>query len=116
MRELERDHPDAAATMAGGAPLPALAIVGDGRVGGAIARAARRAGIPAEVAGRGDAADTWRRAEVALLCVPDDAIVTACDAAAAAVPPLRFVGHVSGATRLDALTAATARGAEAFSL
>jgi predicted short-subunit dehydrogenase-like oxidoreductase (DUF2520 family) len=117
MRELERDLPDVAAPRAGGAPVPPLAIVGRGRVGGAIARAAARAGLAAETAGREEAAAACRRAEVALLCVPDTAIAVACDAAATAVvPPLRFVGHVSGATGLDALAAATARGAEAFSI
>ena len=32
------------------------------------------------------------------------------------MPPLRFVGHLSGATALDALAPARERGAEAFSL
>jgi predicted short-subunit dehydrogenase-like oxidoreductase (DUF2520 family) len=72
--------------------------------------------VKAQLADREHAVKACRRAEVALLCVPDAAIAEACAAIADAVPPLRFVGHVSGATTLDALAAARARGAEAFSL
>jgi predicted short-subunit dehydrogenase-like oxidoreductase (DUF2520 family) len=97
-------------------PLPRLAIIGRGRVGGAISHAGEAAGLDLEAAGRDDALRVAGDAEAALLCVPDDAIADACDAIADAVPPLRFVGHVSGATTLDALSAAAARGAEAFSL
>jgi predicted short-subunit dehydrogenase-like oxidoreductase (DUF2520 family) len=116
MRELERDHPDEARLTPGGAKLPPLAVIGAGRTGGSIAAAARRTGIRAELAGREDALDACRRAEVALLCVPDGAIAAACEGLATAIPPLRFVGHVSGATSLDALAAAGERGAEVFSL
>lgn len=69
-----------------------LALVGPGRVGTALARAFRDAGL--EVEGplrRGEA----RTADVVLLCVPDTEI-----AAAAAAVEARFVGHVSGATPL----------------
>jgi predicted short-subunit dehydrogenase-like oxidoreductase (DUF2520 family) len=102
--------------MAGGPPLPSLAVIGAGRAGGAIAMAAERAGLSVELAGRDRALETCRKAEVALLCVPDAAIAASCKAIAPAVPPLRFVGHVSGASALDVLEAARARGAEAFSL
>jgi predicted short-subunit dehydrogenase-like oxidoreductase (DUF2520 family) len=51
-----------------------------------------------------------------LLCVPDGAIGETCAGIAPAVPPLRFVGHVSGATTLDAVQAARDRGAEVFSM
>ena len=70
-----------------------LAIVGPGRVGNALARAFREAGL--EVEGplrRGE----HPAADVVLLCVPDAEI-----AAAAAGLDVRFVGHVSGATPLD---------------
>lgn len=68
------------------------------------------------LAGRDDALDLCRDSEIALLCVPDAAIPEACASLTAAVPPLRFVGHTSGATGLDALAAAAERGAEIFSL
>jgi pantoate--beta-alanine ligase len=116
MRELERDLPDAAAHSTRGAELPALAVIGRGRAGGALFASAERAGLAAEHAGREEAVAACRRAEVALLCVPDAAIAEACEAIAQAVPPLRLVGHVSGATGLDALKPARRRGAEVFSL
>jgi predicted short-subunit dehydrogenase-like oxidoreductase (DUF2520 family) len=114
MRELERDLPDAAAPDAGG--WRPLAVIGAGRAGRSIAAAAELVGVPAELAGRDQALEACRRAEVALLCVPDAAIADACAAIAPAVPPLRFVGHPSGATALDALVPARERGAEVFSL
>ena len=115
MRELERDLPDATAPHADDW-LPPLAVVGAGRAGRSIAAAAELAGVPAELAGREQALEASRRAEVALLCVPDAEIADACATIAVAVPPLRFVGHVSGATTLDALAPARERGAETFSL
>jgi predicted short-subunit dehydrogenase-like oxidoreductase (DUF2520 family) len=114
MRELERD-PTAAASGGLGWSSP-LALIGPGRTGRAIAAAADLAGIAVEMAGRDRALDACRDAEVALLCVPDTAIGDACAALAAAVPPLRFVGHVSGATTLEALRPARNRGAEVFSM
>jgi predicted short-subunit dehydrogenase-like oxidoreductase (DUF2520 family) len=116
MRELERDLPDDAGTDPGAADLPAMAVIGAGRVGSAVARAAASAGLRAEVGGRDDALERASRAEVALLCVPDGAIADACAAIAPAVPPVRFVGHVSGATGLGALAAAAKAGAATFSL
>ncbi|MFN8159709.1 MAG: pantoate--beta-alanine ligase [Solirubrobacterales bacterium] len=110
MRELEREkesNPEA------GRP---LAIIGPGRVGRAVAAAASSAGLSARLAGRDEALDLCRRSESALLCVPDSEIAAACRAIAAAVPPLRFVGHTSGATGLSALEAAGGRGARLFSL
>jgi predicted short-subunit dehydrogenase-like oxidoreductase (DUF2520 family) len=77
-------------------PIPRrLAIVGPGRVGNALARAFSDAGI--EVEGplrRGQLPG----ADIVLLCVPDAEITNA-----AAVLDARFVGHVSGATPLDAV-------------
>ncbi len=116
MRELERDQPEAAGPAADTTAPPRLTIVGRGRMGGAMARAAERAGLEITTAGRDDASSAYTEAEAALLCVPDTAIRDACETAAAFVPPLRLVGHVSGATRLDALAAAAQRGAATFSL
>jgi predicted short-subunit dehydrogenase-like oxidoreductase (DUF2520 family) len=116
MRELERDPPRHAAPDAGAPPFSGLAVIGAGRAGHSIATAATAAGLSVRLAGRDDALEACRDSEVALLCVPDGEISTACAVAAAAIPPLRFVGHVSGATTLDALSAATDAGAEVFSL
>jgi predicted short-subunit dehydrogenase-like oxidoreductase (DUF2520 family) len=72
-----------------------LAIVGRGRVGTALARAFSAAGIDVEgPLGRGEVPT----ADVVLLCVPDAEI-----ASAAAALDVRFLGHVSGATPLDAV-------------
>ena len=116
VRELERDLPEAPGATAGASPLPSLALIGRGRLGGAIARAAAAARIDLTRGGREDALKACRSAEAALLCVPDAAIPDACATIADAVPPLRLVGHSSGATSLDALSAAAERGAETFSL
>lgn len=110
MRELERDSEHPAAT------LPALAVVGAGRMGGAVSRAASAAGLDARLAGREDALDAARSSEAVLLCVPDSAIGAACSALAAAVPPLRFVGHSSGALGLEALSPALEAGAHTFTM
>src|SRR3954447_8077314 len=69
-----------------------LAIVGSGRVGNALARAFREAGIEVEGPLVRDQAPS---ADVVVLCVPDAEI-----AKAAAAVDARFVGHVSGATPL----------------
>jgi predicted short-subunit dehydrogenase-like oxidoreductase (DUF2520 family) len=116
MRELERDLPADAAPAAGAPPFSRLAVIGPGRAGRTIATAAAPTGLSVRLAGRADALDACRDAEVALICVPDGEIEGACMSAAAAVPPLRFVGHTSGATTLGALEAASEAGAEVFSL
>ena len=117
MRELERDLPTTAATLERGREgLPAVTLIGPGRVGASLARAAAEAGLQARLAGREDALEAAGDAKVALLCVPDGQITPAAEAIAPAVPPLRFVGHVSGATGLDALAPCVERGAAAFSL
>jgi predicted short-subunit dehydrogenase-like oxidoreductase (DUF2520 family) len=69
-----------------------IAIVGDGRLGRALATALR---APAPH-GRGY---VGAGADVVLLCVPDAEI----EAAAAAIGPGPLVGHCSGATGLDVL-------------
>jgi pantoate--beta-alanine ligase len=85
-----------------------LAIVGRGRVGSALARAFADAGIEVEgPLARGEEA----AAGVVLLCVPDSEIANA-----AAHVDARWIGHVSGATPLDALAVPGARGRELFGL
>ena len=82
-----------------------VAIVGRGRLGGALTTALRGAGLAVEGPfGRG--AD-GAAADIVLLCVPDGEIA----AAAAGIAPGRLVGHCSGATTLAPLA-----GHEAFSL
>ena len=93
--------------------LPPITVVGPGRVGGSIARAARTAGIGAELVGRRDPA-AIAHAEVVLLCVPDAEIANVAAQVADMAPGLRLLGHVSGATGLGELEAATR--ADAFSL
>ena len=108
MRELERESLPS--------PLSAtsLVVVGRGRVGASLARAAELAGIEVRLVSADRAAEGAEGADAALLCVPDEAISDVCARIAPSTPPL--VGHVSGATRLDALSPATENGARAFSL
>jgi predicted short-subunit dehydrogenase-like oxidoreductase (DUF2520 family) len=98
MRELERDPSDDPSCCS-------LAIVGQGRLGSALAAALREAGWPIQgPLGRGA---EGAGADAVLLCVPDDQIREA----ARPIAPGRLVGHCSGATSLDALSPH-----EAFSL
>lgn len=115
MRGLERDKPHADA-VAEQPALPALVLIGRGRVGRSLDRSAAQAELDHRLVAFDEALPACREAEIALLCVPDDAIEAACATIARAAPPLRFVGHTSGATGLDALAAATDAGASAFSL
>jgi predicted short-subunit dehydrogenase-like oxidoreductase (DUF2520 family) len=70
-------------------------VVGAGRVGKAVAaRLGER--IPTRTTGR---ELDCGKAELVLLCVPDRAIANV----ARAVPPGAWIGHTSGATRLEAL-------------
>ena len=106
MRELERDDlPSPMSTP--------LTVVGRGRVGRSLAAAAQRAGIEVRLVPNEDLEATPRGAAV-LLCVPDEAIAAVAQELAPTQPSL--VGHVSGATTLDALAAATEHGAATFSL
>jgi predicted short-subunit dehydrogenase-like oxidoreductase (DUF2520 family) len=108
MRELERDsHPS---------PLSAtsLVVVGRGRVGGSLAGAAELAGIDVRLVSADQAIEHVEGSGAVLLCVPDDAITEVCARLAPSSP--RLVGHVSGATGLDALAPAADNGASAFSL
>jgi predicted short-subunit dehydrogenase-like oxidoreductase (DUF2520 family) len=99
MRELERDSlpsPNVSAP---------LAIVGRGRVGRSLAAAAERAGLEVRLAAGAELPGAAEGARVVLLCVPDAAIPALAGALAAsrdgAEAPL--VGHVSGATTLEAV-------------
>ncbi len=94
-------------------PMPPITLVGNGRVGGSLARSLRSAGVEVALTGREGLSD--HPAGIVLLCVPDSEVANACEAAANA-PELRFVGHTSGAITLDALEPARAAGAETFSL
>jgi predicted short-subunit dehydrogenase-like oxidoreductase (DUF2520 family) len=117
MRELERDLPtDADTSISVPDTLPPLAIVGAGRLGGALAKAAREEGLDVTLAGRETALQACRDAEAALICVPDSAIRDVAESIAEAIPPLRLVGHSSGVTSLEALAPATDRGAAIYSL
>lgn len=116
MRELERELPTDAALVADVLPYPSLAVIGPGRAGTSIAAGATRAGLTISLAGRHDAVAACQNAEVALLCIPDSEIRAACATVATAIPPLRFVGHTSGVTALDALSVASEAGAVVFSL
>jgi predicted short-subunit dehydrogenase-like oxidoreductase (DUF2520 family) len=114
VRELDADLPTPAGP--GGATLPALAIIGRGRLGPALAKAAAGAGLPSRLAGREATIEASRESGAALLCVPDEAIPGAAASLVAAIPPLELVGHTSGATGLDALAAAAEAGASTFAL
>ncbi|MDQ3571784.1 MAG: DUF2520 domain-containing protein [Actinomycetota bacterium] len=113
MRELERDFPATptpqAPALAGG-----LTIVGLGRAGGAIARAAGVAGIDVSSVGRGRVVPPG--SGVVLLCVPDATIVDVCEALVGGLMADTFVGHVSGASSLAALAPASRMGHRTFSL
>lgn len=113
MRELERTrHPLVSATDA----LPPIAVIGRGRVGGSLAAAARAAGLQVSLGGRGEIDAACSQAAMALICVPDEEIAAACERVSRQAPPLRFVGHTSGSTGLDALAAAAEAGAATFSV
>ena len=108
MRELERDDlPSSLSALSAAAP---LVVVGRGRVGGSLAKAAQLAGIEARLVSRDEEIG---EAGALLLCVPDDAIAETCERLAGTAP---LIGHVSGASTLDVLAAARERGASTFSL
>jgi predicted short-subunit dehydrogenase-like oxidoreductase (DUF2520 family) len=85
-----------------------VGIVGPGRVGTALARALRDAGV--EVEGPLGRAGRPAGCDAIVLCVPDGEIEAAAEPVTAAAP---FVGHTSGATPLSALAHA---GVPAFGL
>lgn len=85
-----------------------VSVIGDGRLGSALAGALRAAGI--EVLGPVGRSERPAAADAIVLCVPDAEIPAAAELAAGRAP---LVGHTSGATPLSALEAA---GGEAFGL
>ena len=85
----------------------ALTIVGPGRAGNSIASAARRAGIEVTLAGHSPDSSVLSRACV-LLCVPDAAIAAVATGIGQSGVVPRMVGHTSGATTLEPLSAAGA--------
>jgi predicted short-subunit dehydrogenase-like oxidoreductase (DUF2520 family) len=106
MRELERDDLPSHLSATN------LVVVGRGRAGGSIARAAELAGLDVRLVSRDEAAGAGPGTTV-LLCVPDQAIARV----AAEIPEgPAFVGHVSGAGTLNLLAEAAAKGARTFSL
>ena len=75
-----------------------MGVVGPGRVGTALARALRDAGVEVEgLLGRGERPEGC---DAIVLCVPDAEIAGAAEVVTAAAP---LVGHTSGATPLSAL-------------
>jgi len=85
-----------------------VGVVGPGRLGTALARALREAGVAVEgPAARGEIP---AGCDAIVLCVPDGEIEAAAATVAGAAP---LVGHTSGATPLSALAPA---GAAAFGL
>ncbi len=107
MPELERIAADKHLTQPADAGVSSIGIVGQGRVGRALAAALADAGYETgEPAGRGEIPS----GDAILLCVPDAEIPAAAHTVAGAAP---FVGHVSGATPLKALEPA---GVQAFGL
>ena len=105
MRELERDLPTPSASAhRTDAATPALVIVGAGRVGSSLAAAAERAGIECTLAGRDEAVERCPRGRggPALRARHGDRR-GGRRARRRRLPALRFVGHTSGASPLDAL-------------
>lgn len=102
----------------------ALTIVGPGKVGRSLARAAEAAGLEADLLGRAQiesgrtelAEDAPFGSRLVFLAVPDSQIEAACDALCRIGPPPGPVGHLSGATGLEALAAAQLAGVPTFSL
>src|SRR5215211_1231029 len=81
---------------------PSLGVVGQGRLGTALATALREAGVAVHgPVGRGEVPE----GQAILLCVPDAEISAAAEVVAGAAP---LVGHTSGATPLSAMASARA--------
>jgi len=93
----------------------ALTIVGPGRVGNSIARAATEAGVDVLLTGREFTRDQIA-GRIVLLCVPDAAISTVAERIGELCGPdrPRLAGHTSGATTLEPLRNCQTDGA--FSL
>ena len=79
MTELKRDPFQIAGPGAGSATSPRLAVVGRGRMGGSLARAAAAAGLEVALAGRDGIPEACSGASAVILCVPDTAIAGVCE-------------------------------------
>jgi predicted short-subunit dehydrogenase-like oxidoreductase (DUF2520 family) len=84
-----------------------VGIVGAGRVGTALARALRDAGVDVDVDGPVGRGERPSHCDAIVLCVPDAEIAAAAETVTAAAP---LVGHTSGATPLTALAHAGVPG------
>jgi predicted short-subunit dehydrogenase-like oxidoreductase (DUF2520 family) len=84
-----------------------LRLIGEGRMGGSLARAARAGDLEVSISGRGFDPDRLAGDEV-LICVPDGSIREVADRIGSASMPPRLVGHTSGATGLEAISGAGA--------
>ncbi|HZC25396.1 MAG TPA: pantoate--beta-alanine ligase [Actinopolymorphaceae bacterium] len=94
-----------------------VAVIGNGRVGGSVAAAAHAAGLHVSIAGHGaDLSSVVSTADLVLICVPDKAVAAVCAELAESGSLPAYVGHMSGASGLDALEPARSRGADTFSL
>ena len=93
-----------------------LSIVGPGRVGHSIARAAVAAGIEAFLVGRAQPLVDQTPADVAIITVPDTEIASCCEYLCRNGEIPGLVGHTSGATGLDALAAVSQTGTAVFSM
>ena len=79
-----------------------LRLIGQGRMGGSLARAARAGGLDVSIHGRGFDPDDLAGDEV-LICVADDSIPEVASLIGEAPGRPRLVGHTSGATGLEAI-------------
>lgn len=110
MRELERNARDTPTPIPARGGLPAVGVVGAGRLGTALAAALRESGYAVDgPVGR----HRVPAGQVILLCVPDGEIRGAATVVAGAA---EMVGHTSGATPLAELEPAARAGAEVFGL
>ncbi len=101
-------------------PLPAIALIGAGRVGSSLHAALEGGGHPVRMVGRGDPGSALEGARAALLCVPDAEIGSACatllERRETTAPSLQLVGHTSGASTLEVLAEARSAGLATFSV
>ena len=84
-------------------------IIGAGRVGQSIAAAMLGAGGKVELRGRADGLESLAGRTV-LLCVPDAEIGVLAESIGNSGEPPHLIGHTSGATGLDVLDGAGAKG------
>jgi len=91
-------------------------VIGRGRVGGAVVRAALAAKLEVSAVGHHQARLAAAGAGIVLLCVPDRAVADVCAAITRSDPLPAYLGHVRGASGLDVLEAARQRGVDTFSL